>query len=321
MQRNPPTSIQQQLTNMLASSINTNRSTPTSPDTYIHSVLLSFTPVASIFLLTTLINTFTNPQQTGLFLYLLLIYTIFIIANIAAYITLSSLVELSIYWRSCLLTNTFLIGFLISSQTIYPSLVCFGCYLMCLSFFHLSEFVVTALFNQTEVSTDSFLINHSWEYGLAMLMSWLEFFLEAMIVPAMKINLYVRFFGLFLVMFGELFRKLAMYTCGSNFNHYVQEKRKTGHILIKSGVYSLVRHPSYFGWFYWSIGTQILLANPICTVLYAISSWKFFSTRITYEEFHLIKFFGKEYSNYQRKVSTGMPFIRGYVHYGEESLD
>lgn len=319
MQRNPPSSIQQQLTSMLATSM---RSTSMpSPDTYIHSVLLSFTPVASTFLLTTLINTFTNPQQTGLFIYLLLIYIIFIIDNIAAYITLSSLVEFSIYWRSCLLTNTFLVGFLISSQTMYPSLVCFGYYLMCVSFFHLSEFVVTALFNQTEVSTDSFLINHSWEYGLAMLMSWLEFFVEAMIVPTMKINLYVRFFGLFLVMFGELFRKLAMYTCGSNFNHYVQEKRKTGHTLIKSGVYSLVRHPSYFGWFYWSIGTQIMLANPICIVLYAISSWKFFSTRITYEEFHLVKFFGKEYSNYQKKVSTGMPFIRGYVHYGEESLD
>ncbi len=108
---------------------------------------------------------------------------------------------------------------------------------------------------------------------------------------------------------------------GTNFNHYVQERRKTGHTLVKTGIYSLVRHPSYFGWFYWSVGTQVLLANPVCAVLYAVSSWKFFSSRITYEEFHLVKFFGRENTEYQRRVSTGIPFVRGFVHYGQESLD
>lgn len=292
-----------------------------STENYIHSVLLSFIPVISIFFITSLVNRVFVPEHTSLLFYLFTIYCVFLIGNIASYISLSSIMDFSIYWRSSFLTNTFLVGYMIANQNEYPAMVCFGYYLMALSFFHLSEFVSTALFNQIEVSTDSFLINHSWEYGLAMLVSWFEFFIELAICPSIKINLYLRFFGLFLVMFGEVFRKLAMYTCGTNFNHYVQERRKNDHILVKTGIYSLVRHPSYFGWFYWSIGTQILLANPICFILYAISSWKFFKARITYEEFHLLKFFGKEYSQYQKQVTTGIPFITGYICYGEESLD
>lgn len=292
-----------------------------SPENYIYSVLLSFIPAASIQLMYFLINQFISPEIVGIFFYALIIYSVFVIGNIASYVTLSSLMDLSVYWRSSLLTNTFVFGFMIANQEVYPSIITFGYYLMCLSFFHLSEFVTTVLYNQSEVTLDSFLLNHSREYGLAMLVSWVEFFLEVLIAPSIKINLYVRFLGLFLVMFGELFRKLAMITAGTNFNHYVQERRKDDHILVKTGIYSLVRHPSYFGWFWWSIGTQVLLCNPICVVLYGISSWKFFKTRIAYEEFHLIKFFGKEYTNYQKKVWTGIPFVSGYVLYGEESLD
>ena len=288
---------------------------------YILSVLFSFIPVGSILFLSILINSLLKSSELGVVWYVLIIGGLFVAANSISLSVFGSMVELGIYWRSALLCNTFLAGFMLTNQTSYLSMVCFGYYIMCLSFFHLSEFVFTALFNQKEVSTDSFLINHSLEYGLAALASWLEFFIELFFVPSMKLSLYTRFVGLFLVLFGELFRKLAMYTAGTNFNHYVQEKRKQDHVLVKSGIYSLVRHPSYFGWFYWSIGTQILLANPVCTILYAVSSWKFFKTRITYEEFHLCKFFGKEYLHYQQKVPSGIPFVEGYIYYGDESLD
>lgn len=145
-------------------------------------------------------------------------------------------------------------------------------------------------------------------------------FLEAFLFPSLKLNLYTRFIGLCLVLFGELFRKLAMYTAGTNFNHYVQETHHKDHILVTSGVYSLVRHPSYFGWFYWSVGTQILLANPICIVLYALASWKFFESRIKFEEYYLIRFFGRQYTDYQKRVPSGVPFVQGYKLI-DESLD
>jgi hypothetical protein len=41
-----------------------------------------------------------------------------------------------------------------------------------------------------------------------------------------------------------------------------------------------LRHPSYFGWFWWVVGTQALLTNPLCLVGYTIVSWKFFDARI-----------------------------------------
>ena len=42
----------------------------------------------------------------------------------------------------------------------------FGFYLSILTFFHYSEFFVTALINPSVLSLDSFLLNHSEEYGI-----------------------------------------------------------------------------------------------------------------------------------------------------------
>lgn len=64
--------------------------------------------------------------------------------------------------------------------------------------------------------------------------------------------------GLAVVAGGEILRKMAMWQAGTNFNHYVRHVKEDGHILITSGVYGLFRHPSYVGWFYWSIATQVL---------------------------------------------------------------
>lgn len=63
--------------------------------------------------------------------------------------------------------------------------------------------------------------------------------------------------GLLMVFCGEGLRKSAMLTAGSNFNHIVQNEKAHSHVLVTSGVYSLFRHPSYVGWFYWSVGTQV----------------------------------------------------------------
>ena len=58
---------------------------------------------------------------------------------------------------------------------------------------------------------------------------------------------------------------------GSNFDHIVQSNKDSGHQLVTTGVYTYLRHPSYCGWFWWSIGTQVLLCNPLCIVAYAVA--------------------------------------------------
>ena len=188
----------------------------------------------------------------------------------------------------------------------------FGYYTMALSFFHASEYILTSIFNARTLSIDSFLLNHSPEYCIAAIASWVEFWIEYYFFPQFKCIHVVCITGAVLVTGGEILRKLAMFTAGSNFTHIVQFRKRQGHQLVTGGVYSIFRHPSYVGWFYWSVGTQILLCNPVCLVGYTIASWKFFEDRINDEEESLITFFGEQYVDYKKKVGTGIPFITGF---------
>lgn len=187
----------------------------------------------------------------------------------------------------------------------------FGWYLCSLSLFHYSEYLVTAVINPRSLSLDSFLLNHSAEYKLAAMSSWVEFTIEKLLFPDMKQVTWLSFLGLLMVLFGELLRKAAMLTAGSNFNHIVQNEKAETHRLVTSGVYSWSRHPSYVGWFYWSIGTQVILCNPICIVGYTMASWRFFRERIEEEEMTLIQFFGEDYELYKKMIPTRLPFIKG----------
>jgi len=67
------------------------------------------------------------------------------------------------------------------------------------------------------------------------------------------------------------------------------------------------------GWFLWSIGTQLLLQNPVCFLGYAVVSWRFFRARIEDEEWALLNFFGQDYLDYQARVGTLLPGIKGVM--------
>jgi len=190
----------------------------------------------------------------------------------------------------------------------------FGWYLVTLAFFHLSEYILTALYNYDSLSIDSFILNHSRQYHIAIAASVVEFSIEALLIPGIKsstISRFVSFIGLSLVIFGEGFRKLSMITAKSNFSHIVRYQKVSGHQLVRHGVYSISRHPSYFGWFCWSVGTQLLLCNPLCTPAFAYASWRFFDERVRDEECALVRFFGEEYIEYIKEVPTRIPFVHG----------
>lgn len=86
--------------------------------------------------------------------------------------------------------------------------------------------------------------------------------------------------GLVLVLLGQTARSMAMITAASNFNHDVQFVKREKHELVTKRIYQYSRHPSYAAFFYWAVGTQILLGNPISAVGFAIILYRFFSTRI-----------------------------------------
>lgn len=192
--------------------------------------------------------------------------------------------------------------------------LCFWSYYFCfLCFFHFFEFFVTATRQPTVVSFDSFVVNHSKNYTIAALCSWIEFWLEIVIFGEnQKLYWTVFVFGVILVIGGQIVRTLGMWTCGENFSHQIMERKTSSHQLVTSGIYSKLRHPSYFGWFYWSVGTQIMLCNPICMLFYTWSSWSFFAARIPYEEGLLVDFYGAEYTDYSRSTIIGIPFVESF---------
>ena len=79
--------------------------------------------------------------------------------------------------------------------------------------------------------------------------------------------------------------------------------------VVSSGLYSVIRHPQYFGGILAHIGITFLLSaflslltTPIVIFLNYLISWK--------EEKELIKEFGKQYEDYMKKVPMFIPKLR-----------
>eukprot|EP00571_Detonula_confervacea_P012668 CAMPEP_0172312748 /NCGR_PEP_ID=MMETSP1058-20130122/18539_1 /TAXON_ID=83371 /ORGANISM="Detonula confervacea, Strain CCMP 353" /LENGTH=236 /DNA_ID=CAMNT_0013026293 /DNA_START=154 /DNA_END=861 /DNA_ORIENTATION=- len=145
-------------------------------------------------------------------------------------------------------------------------------YVILLCAFHLLEFFTTAIFNPSVTSADSFMVNHSKAYTAAALISWIEFCIRTFFFPDRN-SPKIFCIGILFVLGGQLCRSWAMVTCGESFNHYIQRDKKENHALVTHGIYGTLRHPSYVGFFYWSVGTQLVLCNPISTIIYGLAAW------------------------------------------------
>jgi protein-S-isoprenylcysteine O-methyltransferase len=213
---------------------------------------------------------------------------------------------------------------------------CFYVWTMCN--FHLLEFFATAIYNPTVTSGNSFLVNHSKAYTAAALIAGTEFFVKFLFFPGSSHNhnhnhvlsvsglvWMCRIVGILLVFVSQTIRSLAMSTCGESFNHLIQTSKKENHVLITRGIYRYLRHPSYVGFYYWSIGTQLVLGNWISLAIFASASWMFFRRRIPYEEESLMQHFpNEEYAAYAKRTWVGIPFIPTHLEEyegGEDSSD
>lgn len=185
----------------------------------------------------------------------------------------------------------------------------FGIFLAALSLFHFLEYIATALFNADKLSLDSYLINHSPHYHAAHAAALIEFLVEYYFFPTWKTFSVLNYLGLALIIIGQGSRTIAMFSCRHNFSHHIADFKERDHVLVQHGIYSIMRHPSYFGFYWWALGVQVLLMNPICFLLFVYWLQKFFSERIAYEEHTLHRFFGQEWVQYKSKTPTWMPFI------------
>ncbi|RNF15391.1 prenyl protein specific carboxyl methyltransferase [Trypanosoma conorhini] len=200
-----------------------------------------------------------------------------------------------------------------------------GVYILCIPvLFHMSEFLVAASLGRHDTHPDAFLLFNSKAYTAAISAAWIEFFVEWLLVPECWKVSRDSFAGWFLrlnytsvtlvAMLSVAFylvRVVGMLQCGLNFSLLIETERRGGHILVEDGIYAVLRHPAYFGFFWRTLLSQLVLANPLCFVIYAGVMWDFFRKRIAYEEALLEsgKFFGKRYTAYKAKTVVGIPLI------------
>ncbi|KAL8855082.1 MAG: hypothetical protein Q9221_000279 [Calogaya cf. arnoldii] len=201
-------------------------------------------------------------------------------------------------------------------------------FLAILSIFHFLEFYITARYNPPAATLSAFLLTgNGYAYNLAHTLAFLECILRNYVAPRyypdwpllQPFNAFLPLdggarlawltLGLTMLLGGQGIRTLAMAQAGTNFNHLVQSKKKEGHVLVTNGIYRWLRHPSYFGFFWWGLGTQLVMGNLVCLVGYAVVLWRFFSLRIASEERLLVAFFGAEYIHYRDTTAVGIPMI------------
>jgi len=156
-------------------------------------------------------------------------------------------------------------------------------FLATLSIFHFLEFYVTAAYNTPVAVVGSFLLTNGDQYRQAHTMALIETSVTSYFFPGWQARFHspiIIALGVVMIVVGQAVRSTAMAQAGTNFNHTVQSRKNDGHELVTTGLYAYFRHPSYFGFFWWGVGTQVMLGNAVCSLAYAGILWYFFSRRI-----------------------------------------
>ena len=174
-----------------------------------------------------------------------------------------------------------------------------------ISIFHTSEYLLAKKYHPNSCGRSSWLI--TWPYLVAMSVGLLEYWVFFERHPLQ--SLFWQYFGLALIVGGEVIRKTSIVTLKSNFTHTIVTKKNPKHSLCTEQIYSIMRHPSYVGFFLWAVGTQVLLGNAASTLLFIVVLWRFMRHRIQIEDRILENFFGQDWTRYKINVRSGIPFI------------
>ena len=81
------------------------------------------------------------------------------------------------------------------------------------------------------------------------------------------------------------------------------------HTLVTTGVYALVRHPMYAGFWLMAVGQALLLPNWVAGPAGLIGFGVLFFGRVAREEAMMVSAFGDEYRAYMRRTARVVPWL------------
>lgn len=113
--------------------------------------------------------------------------------------------------------------------------------------------------------------------------------------------------GLVVIAVGFIIRWTAIIQLGKMFT--VDVAIVDNHQLNTSGIYQVVRHPSYLGLIMIIYGLSFLMSNLLSIVIVIVPVFIALNYRITVEEKTLTAEFGGQYEIYKSKVKKLIPFI------------
>ena len=248
-------------------------------------------------------------------IYLKTNYQLYLLMQILLFLVLSIII---LIFASYPERNHYLIGLSLSvifsfsfSMIFFTNSIYYPLYLyfITLCIYHYTEFFSVLLYHFKKLSCEYFLIDQSLSWIIATFVSFIETILETYYFNKYKKIKIFFIIGLIMTIIGQIFRIGGIYTGKKNFTHKISYEKKKEHKLVKNGFFALTRHPSYFGFYLWSIGIEIMCCNPICFIGFTFILFYFFKNRILLEEKLLIQFFGEEYLEYKKKVGILIPFI------------
>lgn len=114
----------------------------------------------------------------------------------------------------------------------------------------------------------------------------------------------VRWFGVVLFIAGGVLRMWPVFTLGRRFSGLVAIQK--GHTLVTTGIYSVVRNPSYLGLLINAIGWALVFRSTL-GVLVALLYIPPLLARIRSEEALLHAHFGAEYDAYRARTTRLLP--------------
>jgi protein-S-isoprenylcysteine O-methyltransferase Ste14 len=120
-------------------------------------------------------------------------------------------------------------------------------------------------------------------------------------------NLFLTILGILMIIIGLIIRITAINTLGKFFTATARTTNE--HLLVTSGPFSIMRHPSYAGAILVITGVPVLLNNLITffsTILLLFFAYDF---RIKSEEKVIISTFGEKYLQYSLKVKKIVPHL------------